>query len=215
MSSFLKKCFVATLTALPLFSAEIWRVDEAEMNAYESIGSMVEFKMGYFIFGDSTMRKIYDKGGLDIQLSGSFLLKNWFKRYNLELYSSVEYFERSGRSIGGDQKTSIWALPFSLGLKPVFAMNSKTQYYFALGPRYFYLHQHNHSDYVSKNKGHDGLGVFVNTGFNFNPHRRVIIDLFGEYSFMQLRIHSSKENVYGKKRQVGGFTFGGGVGYHL
>lgn len=215
MSLFLKSCLIAALTTLPLFSAEIWRVDESEMNLYESIGSIIEFKMGYFIFGDSTMRKIYDKGGIDIQLSGSFLLKNWSKRYNLELYSSLEYFERSGRSLRGKERTSIWALPISLGLKPIFAINPKIQHYFTVGPRYFYLHQHNSSDFVSKNKGHDGLGVFVNTGFNFNPHRRVIIDFFGEYSFMQLHIHSSKENVYEKKQQVGGFTFGGGVGYHF
>ncbi len=212
MSSFLNK-FLMGLVVTQGFCGEIWRVDEPTINAYESIGSVVEFKMGYFIFADSTLRKIYDKGGLDVQLSGSFPIRNWLNRYNLEIYASVEYWERRGRSLGDEQRTSIWALPISLGLKPVFALTPRVQYYFGVGPRYFYLHQHNDSSYVSENKGHDGLGVFVNTGFNFNPRRRLIVDLFGEYSFMQLHVHSHKENVYSKKRQVGGFTFGGGLGY--
>lgn len=188
-------------------------VPPPESNApYLSIGPVLEAKAGYFFFADSKMRKIYDKGGLDLQLSLSYPVQTWPERYGLDIYASVEYLQRSGKSLGSREKTSIWEIPVSLGLKPIFAICPKVQYYFAVGPRYFYVHQHNHSSYVSKNIDRNVIGLFVNTGFNFIPCSHFLIDLFGEYSFARTHFHS-KSNTYGRKVQVGGFAFGAGLGY--
>jgi hypothetical protein len=59
----------------------------------------------------------------------------------------------------------------------------------------------------------NGLGGFVNTGFLFFPTKHFFIDVFGEYSYVKLRFHHSKSNVYTRRTQVGGYTFGGGLGY--
>jgi hypothetical protein len=173
-----------------------------------SVKPMLEVKAGYFFFADHKMRKIYDHGGADVQFNGSFPLYKW-----LQIYGSVEYLTIHGRSLNADQKTSIWEVPLSLGLKPVISICSKVQYYFTLGPRYFFVHQHNSSSYVSKTITKNGLGGFVNTGFHFFPCRHFLIDVFGEYSFKKMSFHSSKSNVYGEKRQIGGFTFGAGLAY--
>jgi opacity protein-like surface antigen len=173
----------------------------------------LEIKTGYFFFANSKMRKIYDKGGLDIQLSASYPLWNPTGRWTLNAYSAVEYVYRSGRSLNGGQQTALWLVPLNIGLKPVYAINAQMHYYFAIGPRYFYIHQHNHSSYIYKNKSRNGLGLFVNMGFNYLLSDHVVIDIFGEYSYAKMHFHSGQPHVYTRSIQVGGFTIGGGLGY--
>jgi len=176
---------------------------------------LFEAKAGYFFFSNSKMRKIYDRDGLDIQLCGSYPLCNMTCRWTLNAYGAVEYFQRSGRSINGHQKTSLWSVPINIGLKPVYAINDNTQYYFAIGPRYSYIHQHNHSLYVYRNKSRNGLGLFVNTGFNYFLRDHFAINVFGEYSYAKTHFHSGNSRIYTRSAQIGGFTFGGGLGYEF
>jgi hypothetical protein len=181
---------------------------EESSSSHSKVQPVLEVKGGYFFFSDAKMRKIYNKGGLDLQISGSYPIWRW-----LQIYGSVEYLERHGRSLHGHQKTSIWEIPVSLGLKPVITICPKVQYYFTLGPRYFFVHQHNDSSYVNRNIGRSGIGGFVNTGFAFFPLHHLLVDVFGEYSYERVHVHSSKTNVYGRNIQVGGFSFGVGLGY--
>lgn len=174
---------------------------------------LLEIKTGYFFFSDSKMRKVYDKGGLDVQLSASYPLLSLNSGWILSGYGALEYFHRSGKSINGDQKTSLWSIPINLGIKPVYAISSDMHYYFAIGPRYFYIHQHNDSPYLYRSKSKNGLGLFVNTGFNYLLEDNVVIDLFGEYSYAKMRFHGRESNVYTRRTQVGGFTLGGALGY--
>ncbi len=169
---------------------------------------LIEVKAGYFFFTDSVMRHVYDEGGLDVQLSGSY---PFYKL--LHVYGSVEYLEKSGHSINGHQKTSLWAIPLSLGLRPVFPIGDHLQVYFTIGPRYFFVHAHNHSSYVPKKMHANGCGGFVNTGVLFIIGKHFTIDLFGEYSYKRLHFHSGKPETEGHTVQVGGLTFGGGLGY--
>lgn len=177
--------------------------------------SFLEVKAGYFFFSNSKMRKIYDKGGLDVQLSTSYPLWNLTNRWSLNAYGSVEYFHVLGESINEHQKTSLWSVPANIGLKPVYAINANTQYYFAIGPRYYYIHQHNHSSNVYENRSRNSFGFFVNTGFNYALCNRFVIDIFGEYSYAKMRFHAGNSRVYTRNIQIGGFTFGGGLGYEF
>lgn len=167
----------------------------------------LELKAGYFFFASSTMRDIYTQGGLDLQLAGAYSV--W---RGLQIYGSLEYLERSGHSLSGHKNTSIWELPVNLGIRPVITICEEVQWYLALGPRYFYIHQHNDSSFVDKNKGKSGIGLFVNTGFNFT-YNHLLVDVFGEYSYEKIHFHTSKPGVHTRALQVGGFTFGAGLGY--
>ncbi len=170
---------------------------------------ILEIKGGYFIFADAKMRKIYDQGGLDVQASLSYpILKEW-----LQIYGSVEWLGRNGKASGS--KTNFWALPISLGLKPVLTIASFAQAYFAIGPRYAYAHQHNFSPFVDKNVSKNCFGGFINTGFNFFPISRLLVDIFGEYSYVRSHFNASKPYVYGETVQVGGFVVGAGLGYRF
>lgn len=174
----------------------------------ERIKPILEAKAGYFFFSDSKMRKIYDKGGLDVQLSGSYPIWEW-----LQAYGSVEYLSRHGKSLGTGQNVRIWEVPLSLGLKPVVKITQCVHYYFTIGPRYFFVHAHNNSRFVDRKLNQNGLGGFVNTGFNFFPMPHFCIDIFGEYSYNKMRFHPHKPNVFSNEVQVGGYCFGGGLGY--
>jgi len=176
---------------------------------------LCEIKTGYFFFTNSKLRKVYDRGGLDIQLCASYPLWNLTNKWTLNAYGAVEYFHRSGKSIGGRQKTALWSVPVNIGLKPVYAINDTMHYYFAVGPRYFYLHQHNHSSDVYKNRSRNGLGFFVNTGLNYALCDRFVIDIFGEYSYAKVHFHGRNSRVYTRNIQIGGFTFGAGIGYEF
>ena len=173
-----------------------------------SCHSSLEVKTGYFFFTDSTMRKVYDQGGLDMQLSATYPITTY-----LHAYGSVEYFEKSGHSLNGRQKTSIYGIPLSFGIRPVFTLSSCVDYYFTLGPRYTFIQAHNRSSYVPKNMHGNGFGGFANMGFVFKPTQCITIDLFGEYSYTRLHFHSKKKRTTGHTVQVGGLCFGGGIGY--
>jgi hypothetical protein len=176
--------------------------------------SYVEAKAGYFFFTSSGMRHIYDKGGVDVQVSGAYSFLHW-----LRLYGSVEYLQRAGYSRNGHQPTSIWAIPLSIGLQPFVSLytspcsHKKASGYFSLGPRYFFAHAHNHSDYVQQTMDQNGLGGFVNVGLLLSCSPNFTIDLFGEYSYCKLHFHSSHFGSQGHDVQVGGLAFGGGWAY--
>jgi hypothetical protein len=161
------------------------------------------------------MRKVYDTGGVDIQLAMSYPLWNPIQGWSLNAYGAVEYFHLCGKSINGHQNTSIWAVPVNIGLKPVYAINANTQYYFGVGPRFFYISQHNHSCSVYKNKAKNGVGFFLNTGFNYIFCTGFVIDIFGEYSYAKTHFHSGNSRIYTRNIQTGGFTFGGAFGYEF
>lgn len=169
---------------------------------------MVEFKAGYFFFSSSKLRKIYESGGFDLQLSGSYPVWKW-----LQVYASAEYLQLDGKLSNNSEKTQLWEVPLSLGLQPDIIICPKIHYYFTLGPRYIFVHQHNHSPYLDTIVAHSGLGGFINTGFHFYPIKHLLIDVFGEYSYKRMSFHAHKTNVEGQTVQVGGFAFGAGLGY--
>jgi hypothetical protein len=168
----------------------------------------VEVKAGYFFYTDNKMRSVFNDGGWDIQLSSSIPV--W---EGLQLYTSVEYIQTDGQSLGSHQKTRIWQVPVTIGLKSLFQLTDTVNYYFTIGPRYFYLNMRNHSSFVPSNIHNDNIGGFFGTGFTYSPCDNFFIDLFGEYSYEKIRLHPGIPNVYSRRLQVGGLVFGGGLGY--
>lgn len=179
----------------------------------DDVAPTIECKAGYFNFSNSKMRKIYNRGGLDLQLCASYPLCPLTPEWTLDAYGALEYFQRTGKSLHAHQKTSFWSIPVNVGLKPVYAINATMNYYCAFGPRYIYVHQHNRSTYIFKNRSKNSLGFFLNTGIHYIPCDRLIIDSFVEYSYAKIRFHSGQSSVYTHTTQIGGFTLGGGIGY--
>ena len=173
-----------------------------------NISPSLEAKGAYFFFSDSGMRNVYPHGGFEFQISGTYPV--WKQ---LAIYGAISYLTIGGHSLEGNQRTTLWQVPIDFGLRPTLAIHKKVQYYFTLGPRVFFLRQHNSSSYVDRHVDRNGLGFFANTGFNFFPYPHFLIDLFGQYSYEHVHFRSSRPNAYGESRQVGGFSFGLGLGY--
>lgn len=170
---------------------------------------LIEAKAGYFFFTDSHTSDIYNRGGVDFQVSGRYPLYQCF-----HLYGSIEYLEKSGTSLNIHEKTSLWATPLSLGVQALFPMQANIDYYVTLGPRYFFVHVRNGSSFVPNSAKAKGLGGFVNTGLLWTFCERFTLGIFGEYSYKRLGFPSSSLAL-GRSMQVGGMTFGGEIGYRF
>ena len=178
----------------------------SKVNALSS--GMIEAKVGYFFFTNQTMRKVYSGIGWDGQIAASYPVYK-----SLHIYGSVEYTEKSGRSLNDHQKTFLWQLPISFGLRPVFAIGDHLAYYATVGPRYFFTYVHNSSSYVPKRMSANGCGAFANTGFLYVFNSGFTFDIFAEYSYKMLKFTSNLAGTQGSNAQVGGVSVGLGFGY--
>lgn len=210
----LRIIFLSLLVVLSTLSTSQGSCSEFNQKTIPNFNPLLEVKTGYFFFSSSKLRKIYNNGGWDVQLCTAYPLWHLNCRWAIEAYGAVEYFQRSGKSINGDQKTSLWSVPVNIGLKTLYAINSNMQYYFTFGPRYSYIHQHNHSSYVYKNQSRNGFGFFVNIGFHYILCDHFVIDIFEEYSYTNIHFNE-RFRVYTRNIQSGGFTCGGGLGYQF
>ena len=182
---------------------------EAAAKSKDDIALLLEVKGGYFFFTESKMRSVYDEGGLDVQVALSGRI--WKA---IHLYGAAEYIERSGRSLNDHQETSIQLIPLSFGVKPTFSLTKGVDFYLNLGPRYFIIHQHNKSDYVNTVVNQNGLGGFAGTGFYFRPNKHLVFDAYAEYSYFTRKFSTfEKANMDSRDIDLGGFAFGGGIGY--
>ncbi|MFN4174571.1 MAG: hypothetical protein ACK4HV_05655 [Parachlamydiaceae bacterium] len=175
--------------------------------------ALIEFKAGYFNFFDSKLRKIYNRGGFDAQISLSYPLGGGQDcPLSFSAYGAIEYYRKSGQSLDAHQKTSIWSIPVNLGLKTFLNLHTCLDAYFTLGPRYFFIKQHNHSSYVNKNRSRNGIGFFANTGFIYRLSHRIWLDTFAEYSYGKIRFKANRASTYSRRVQVSGYTIGLGLG---
>lgn len=201
-----KICALAIVCIVPLLHANTYYVD---MHDVESPRAWLEIKPGYFFFSNHMLRKIYHHGGFEIQGSATYLLCEM-----IALYGSLGFLHAKGKSLQANQETSISQIPLDVGLRAIADFNERAKGYLSIGPRYFYFHQHNDSNYVSKNVRRNGIGFFLNGGCNFIKNDRFLLGVFGEYAFEQKSFKSTMLNVYGRPHvQVGGFTFGASIGF--
>lgn len=169
----------------------------------------LEIKPSYFFFSASPMKKIYKKGGFEIQGSASIPFC-----YCLDFYGSIGYRKVRGHALSTCQKTSLTVIPVDIGLKSIFNVCECFYYFFAIGPRYFHFHQHNNSPFVDCKINGNGIGLFVNTGFNVLLTDCLLLGIFGEYSYEKKRICPKMPNVFSNGSvQISGFAFGASVGY--
>jgi hypothetical protein len=209
---FLTVLSLVALGAVPCVAAQT-KQSAADMNQKSSFRAesptqiLFEAKAAAWFFGSKTFRNVYGVAP-DLQLSASGQLWKW-----VHLYGSVEYLWANGKSLVDHQKTRIWMVPLSLGPKFVGKMAEWGDFYFTVGPRYFPVNVHNHSNFVDKKVSSHGLGGFANAGFLFYMTPHWTFDIFGEASYAKLHFHSSQTNVRGKSINVGGYTVGGGFGY--
>lgn len=169
----------------------------------------LELKPSYFFFYTHPMKDIYNKGGFEVQGSASISVWDY-----VALYGSIGYRKTWGHALNTGEKTVLNMVPVDIGLKPIVTFCERLCYFFAIGPRYFHLHQRNSSPYVDCAINGSGIGLFANTGFNLLFADHVLLGIFGEYSYERKKICPKKPNVFSNGSvQLGGFAFGLSLGY--
>lgn len=169
----------------------------------------LEIKPSYFFFSASPMNDIYNHGGFEIQSSVSVPVCDY-----LGLYGAIGYRKAKGHALNTCEKTSLTVIPIDIGVKPVFKFCERFYYFFAIGPRYFHFYQHNKSPYVDCSIKGNGIGLFVNTGFNVVCADHLLLGIFGEYSYEKKKICPKMANVFSNGGvQISGFAFGVSLGY--
>lgn len=173
------------------------------------LSPLIEIKPSYFFFSQSPLKNVYYHGAFQIQASASGALCDY-----LDLYGSIGYRKAQGNALNTGEKTSLTVVPFDIGLKPIFNFWDRFYSFFAIGPRFFYVHQRNYSPYVDRKISSGSVGLFVNSGFNVMFADCFSLGIFGEYSYEKKRISPCKANVYSNgSTQLGGFAFGASFGY--
>jgi outer membrane protein W len=168
---------------------------------------IVEARFSYFRPTSHLLREIYGNGGINYEITATVPV--W---KNLNIWVAADYFSEDGRSLGGHQKTRLRIVPLTLGLKYFFDAN-KFSPYAGLGMRYFFVHVHNDSSFVNREISRSGMGGVAEIGTLYWLSKHFLLDIFTNYSFKELHAHTSRSGVETHGQQVGGWNFGGGVGY--
>jgi opacity protein-like surface antigen len=180
--------FLLLLTFGPLQSAE-W---------------IAELRAGYFYPTSKKFREIYRQGGPEgeVEVSKSFS-ENWIG------WGNINYFQRSGRSKGFHDRTTIRMLPLSLGLKYQFQFCNCFSPYIGAGVTYTFLNVKNAAHFVKRHVSREGFGFVLKSGVNINLSEDFLLDLFLDYYYQDVRFHD-KHRV-----EVGGLRTGIGLGYRF
>lgn len=169
-----------------------------------------EVKGGYFLPYNKISQHVYHAGGFDVILAyREPICENWSG------YFDLGYTRMSGRSLNFHQHTVLQMATISAGLEAVTRMYYNLfKLYATIGPRYFFVMQHNSSSFVDKNVNNNNIGGFVNAGIRFEPIERFIFDIWVDNSYCRIKFHPHETFVYSEgKIQVGGFSVGAGFGY--
>ncbi len=175
--------------------------------------TLLEFRISQFYPNSSDMRELFGDG-VNFQLTGSCPLCDGPDRWldGVNLWAAVDYFSKSGRSIGLDEKTTLRMVPLTLGLKCFFPLN----FYAAGGLKYYFVRTHNDSDFVKKTVKIKGLGAVVETGFITPLCNGFLLDVFMSYSFKSFGApFISNPAVESLGLNVGGINVGAGIGYRF
>ncbi|MBI3211263.1 MAG: hypothetical protein HYZ47_01070 [Simkania negevensis] len=185
------------------------------LRAYAA-GPLIEGKIGYFQPASGILKEIYGKGWTNYQFEISQGLSKSQRGWkNIYLWGSVNYVTKTGRSLGGHDKTNIRILPLSAGFKLVCPLMSSLDMYFSGGARYFFLYIDNEVDFVLKKVRNNGLGGVFSIGTLIHPRPHFFIDLFADYSIKEFNFHKERPTVKRYKLQVGGLTVGAGIGVNF
>ena len=181
--------------------------------------TLLEFRVSYYYPNSSELRKIFNNGGINYQLTGTIPICPNFQGLTrgVNLWTGVDYFSKTGHSIGFDEKAKITIIPITVGIKyffPFFGCRLPGNFYAAGGMKYYFLYTHNHSNKIRRNINRRGMGSIAEIGFITNIENNLIIDIFGSYSSKSFGAPSiSNPAIEGISLNVSGFNIGAGIGY--
>jgi hypothetical protein len=198
MTSLKTTCYlIALLIACPLMGRNV----------------LLEFKGAYFLPTSCDFKNIYRHGGalfgpeLTVQLCEC---KDWY------VFTSFDYFQKKGHSVGLCDPTTVTLIPVALGLKYFLpAFDDRVDFYGGLGFEAVNVRTKSCSDNVITKLSQWGFGGIAKVGaYYYLPHC-FVIDFFIDYSFVRVGSNDCNCGVQSVKANIGGAIFGVGIGYNF
>jgi hypothetical protein len=113
-----------------------------------------EIRGGYFLPAEKIMREIYDTGGMEIEFEADRRFCNGFA-----VWGNVNYFTKTGHSIGLNSRTQVNIAPFSLGLKYILPLFGTLELYLGGGGTYSLVRFHDDSPFAIHRIKKDVFGL--------------------------------------------------------
>ncbi len=182
---------------------------------------LTESKISGFHPWSDDLREIYGDTWPNYQLELNYHL--WRYLYG---WGSIGYIQKHGRSLGSSlcshQPTTIRLAPGTLGIKLFSSSvallprwNDQIDFYLGVGARYFSLEIKNDSNFVSRGVSKRGWGSAFTGGVLFRLSKRWVFDTFVDLSFKRMDFTQTTPYIQRHNIDVGGISFGIGMGMFL
>jgi hypothetical protein len=170
----------------------------------------VEVRGAYFYPTDSRTREIYSGGG-SVGLEADFQL--WREMFG---WAGASYFENSGNTIGGNDKTKLILVPITSGLKGIYNYAGMFRPYAGVGIAATYVYVRTDADLLIRSNHEWGVGGVFKVGLMMTPLKDFIFDIFADYLLQTVSFdNEGHEDLVLKRADVSGFSFGGAIGYQF
>lgn len=170
----------------------------------------IEARDSYFYPTNSTVREIYGGNGL---YNLEFDAKIW---HQLFLWSAIGIFQGSGTTLGSGDHTKLTFVPINIGLKAIFRPIDIVRPYLGLGPQLTYTQVKTHSNFLIQSNNSWDFGGIFKVGVLVNPTGSCLLDFFIDYQVQPVKFsQSSNPAVVIDNTNLGGFSFGGAIGFEF
>lgn len=166
----------------------------------------LEVRGGYFWPQQRVVREIYHHGGGEVELEGM----KWVYK-GLNVWANVNYFPRSGQSIGPGDSTRINLVPLSWGVKYFFPLVAGLDVYLGGGASYTFVRIKDNSCFVEEHVSKGGFGGVGKFGVAYTFNNHLFLDLFADY-YSRMRFHPKNPCIEGFSVNFGGIRTGLGIG---
>jgi hypothetical protein len=158
----------------------------------------VELKAHYLIPSEEAFQDVYGGG---IEFGAEVSVDVW---RGLAVWLGGSYFSRKGELTFTKEVTELKIMAVGGGIKYIFPVKAKIDIYGAGGVNYYSYDEENVLGEVSKG----GVGVVVKAGGLINIIKGLLLDVYINYSYCQMKPADFKINI-------GGFGAGIGWGYRF
>lgn len=170
---------------------------------------LIEAKAAYFRPTDHKFRRIYSDGGI---FGGEISAQIYGGIYG---WASGSYFYKKGSSTGLGNSTKIDLVPVGFGLKYLYSFNC-LDLYVGGGALPTYVRFRDHSPFVIPKSQKWTWGGIVKVGAIWNINQCFFIDLFTDYSFVDVKFHRTNDGAVTRHRtDLSAWSIGAGIGYRF
>jgi hypothetical protein len=155
-------------------------------------------------------RDIYGDVGGEIQLEAAKMVnRNW------GFWVNCSYYPNTGHSIGLHSFTRISYIPIGFGIKWLYSLTDRMDFYLGAGVTYSLLDIEDNSGSSLTHIHTWDAGALVKSGFRYDLSNRFFVDVFCDYLFQQYDFTTTTCGIQRLNTNAGGVTFGVGIGFKI